>query len=132
MPDGKTPEEEYRRVLRGVDEGNPPSSARPSRRDLPRAGYGQDDLARDLGIEPGDRALPRAMSAYAAAFTGGFWQETERAAREPRRLRQPARPPKTRPGEKRARQRGVRAGKNRQYGNTAERQNSRGIPKGST
>ena len=48
----------------------------------PGAGYDQADLARDLGIEPGDRALPRAVSAYADAFTGSFWQETERAARE--------------------------------------------------
>ena len=46
------------------------------------AGYGHDDLARDLGIEPADRSLPRAVSAYADAFTGAFWQETERAARD--------------------------------------------------
>jgi hypothetical protein len=41
------------------------------------AGYDPGDLARDLGIEPGDRALPRAVSAYVSAFR----QETERAAR---------------------------------------------------
>jgi len=29
---------------------------------------------------PGDRALPRAVSAYADAFTDAFWQETERTA----------------------------------------------------
>jgi hypothetical protein len=48
----------------------------------PAAGYDQDDLARDLGIDPADRALPRAVSAYADAFTDAFWQETERAARD--------------------------------------------------
>jgi len=47
----------------------------------PAAGYTEDDLARDLGIDPRDRALPRAVSAYADAFTGSFWQETGRAAR---------------------------------------------------
>ena len=61
---------------RGIDEGDlavldpiePPAIG-------PAAGYDQADLARDLGIEPGDRALPRAVSAYADAFTGSFWQE---------------------------------------------------------
>ena len=47
----------------------------------PAAGYTEDDLARDLGIDPRDRALPRAVSAYADAFTSSFWQQTERAAR---------------------------------------------------
>ena len=61
----------------------PPSSARPSRpRSAPPPGTTPDDLARDLGIEPGDRGLPRAVSAYADAFTDAFWQETERAARD--------------------------------------------------
>jgi len=71
-------------VLRGIEEGDPavldpiePPAIGPA------AGYDhQDDLARDLGIDPRDRALPRATSAYADAFTGSFWQETERAARE--------------------------------------------------
>jgi hypothetical protein len=40
------------------------------------AGYAEDDLARDLGIDPRDRAVS------ADAFTGSFWQETERAARD--------------------------------------------------
>jgi len=81
--DGSTPEEAYQRVLRGIDEGDPavldaiePPAIGPA------AGYDEGDLARDLGIEPGDRALPRAVSAYADAFTGSFWQETERTARE--------------------------------------------------
>ena len=81
--DGNTPGEEYQRVLRGIDEGDPavPGATEPPAIG-PGAGYDQDDLARDLGIEPGDRALPRAVSAYAGAFTGAFWQETERAARD--------------------------------------------------
>ena len=81
--DGSTPDEAYQRVLRGIDERDPavldaiepPSTG-------PAAGYTADDLARDLGIDPRDRAVRRAVSAYADAFTGSFWQETERAARE--------------------------------------------------
>ena len=81
--DGNTPEEEYQRVLRGIDEGDPAVLGATEPPAIgPGAGYDQDDLARDLGIEPGDRALPRAVSAYAGAFTGAFWQETERAARD--------------------------------------------------
>jgi len=80
---GNTPKEEYQRVLRGIDEGDPAvlGAAGPPAIG-PGAGYDQDDLARDLGIEPGDRALPGAVSAYAGAFTGAFWQETGRAARD--------------------------------------------------
>ena len=81
MFDGNTPGETYQRVRRGIDEGDPavldaiePPAIGPG------AGYDQDDLARDLGMEPGDRALPRAVSAYADAFTDAFWQETERTA----------------------------------------------------
>lgn len=81
--DGNTPEEAYRRVLRGIDEGDPAvlDSIEPPAIG-PAAGYTEDDLARDLGIEPSDRALPRAVSAYADAFTEAFWRETERAARD--------------------------------------------------
>jgi hypothetical protein len=68
-------------MLPGIDDGDPavleaigpPAIA-------PEAGYDQDDLARDLCLEPGDSALPRATSA--SAFTGSFWHEVERAARE--------------------------------------------------
>jgi len=48
----------------------------------PAAGYAQDDLARDLGLNPRDRGLPRAAAAYADAFAAAFRQETERAAPE--------------------------------------------------
>jgi hypothetical protein len=80
--DGNTTEEEYQGVLRGIAEGDPAvlGDAEPPAIGS-GAGYEQDDLARDLGIEPADRALPRALSAYAGAFTSAFWQETERAAR---------------------------------------------------
>lgn len=80
---GSTPEEAYQQVLRGIEEGDPAvlDAIEPPAIGL-AAGYGQDDLARDLGIDPADRALPRAVSAYAGAFTSAFWQETERAARE--------------------------------------------------
>ncbi len=81
--DGNTPEEAYQRVLRCIEEGDPavldtiepPAIA-------PAAGYHPGDLARDLGIEPENRALPRAVSTYADAFTDAFWQETEQAARD--------------------------------------------------
>jgi hypothetical protein len=81
--DGNTPEQDYQRVLRGIADGDPavldliePPSLGPG------AGYDQGDLARDLGIGPGDRALPRAAAAFADAFTAAFWQETGRAARD--------------------------------------------------
>ena len=74
--DGNTPGEAGQRVLRGIVEGDPavldaiePPAIGPG------AGYDRGDLARDLGIEPGDRALPRAVSAYADAFTDAFWRD---------------------------------------------------------
>jgi hypothetical protein len=80
---GNTPQEEYQRVLRGIADGDPAvlDAIEPAALG-PGAGYDQDALARDLGIAPGDRALPRAVSAYTDAFTAAFWQETERAARD--------------------------------------------------
>ena len=75
--DGNTPGEEYQRVLRGIEEGDPAVLGAEPPAIGPAAGYDPGDLARDLGIEPGDRALPRAVSAYVSAFR----QETERAAR---------------------------------------------------
>jgi len=81
--DGNTPEEEYQPVLRGIEEGDPAVLGATEPPAIgPAAGYDQDDLAHDLGIEPGDRALPRAVSAYIGAFTDAFWQETERTARD--------------------------------------------------
>lgn len=70
-------------MLRGIDDGDPAvlDAIEPPAIGF-GAGYDQDDLARDLGLEPGDPALPRATSAYADALTGSFWHEVERAARE--------------------------------------------------
>ena len=51
--DGNTPREEYQRVLRGIEEGDPAVlDATEPPAIGPAAGYDQDDLARDLGIEP--------------------------------------------------------------------------------
>ena len=58
----------------------PPSSTRPSRAIGSGAGYDQDDLARDLGLQPGDPALQSAAPTQADAFAGSFWTEAERAA----------------------------------------------------
>ena len=90
---GSTPDEAYQRALRGIQDGDPAvlDAAGPPAIG-PAAGYTEDDLARDLGIDPRDRALPRAVSAYADAFTGSFWRETERAARDHCGQKQ-ARPP---------------------------------------
>jgi hypothetical protein len=83
--DGNTPGKAYQRVRRGIDEGDPavldaiePPAIGPG------AGYDQDDLARDLGIQPGDRALPRAVSAYADAL----WRDPAKGGA---RQRKPAR-----------------------------------------
>ena len=81
--DGNSPEDAYQRVLRGIEDGDPAVLDVIEQPAIgPGAGYDEDDLARDLGIEPGDRALPRAVSAYIGAFIDAFWQETERAARD--------------------------------------------------
>jgi hypothetical protein len=64
--DGNTPREEYQRVLRGIEEGDPAVlDATEPPAIGPAAGYDPGDLARDLSIEPADRGLPRAASAYA-------------------------------------------------------------------
>ena len=81
--DGSTPQDACQRVLRGIEDGDPAVlDATEPPAIGPAAGYTEDDLARDLGIDPRDRALPRAVPAYADAFTDSFWQETERTARE--------------------------------------------------
>jgi hypothetical protein len=81
--DGNTPEEALPASTARIEEGDP---AVPGATEPPAigsgAGYNRGDLARDLGTEPRDRGLPRAVSACADAFTGAFWQETERAARD--------------------------------------------------
>jgi hypothetical protein len=78
---GSTPEDACQRSLRGTGDGDPavPGATGPPATG-PVAGYTEDDLARDPGPDPRDRALPRAVSAYADALTDAFWQETGRAA----------------------------------------------------
>jgi hypothetical protein len=95
-------------MLRGIDEGDPAvlNAIEPPAIG-PGAGYDQDDLARDLGIEPGDRALPRAVSAYADAFTDAFSRD---------------------PAKGGARQRKTRTEKNTAIQRCPEKINSRGIP----
>jgi hypothetical protein len=61
---GNTPEEAYQRVLRGIEEGDPAVRGATEPPAIgPGAGYTEDDLARDLGIDRRDRALPRAVPA---------------------------------------------------------------------
>ena len=92
MFDGNTPEEAYRRVLCGIDDGDPavldviePAAIGPA------AGYDQDDLARDLGIEPGDRALPRRCAGLLRRLHLRLLAGSRADRPRPRRL-------KTRPG----------------------------------
>ena len=61
--DGNTPDAEYQRVLRGIEEGDPAVLGATEPPAIgPAARYDPGDLARDLGIEPADRGLPRAAS----------------------------------------------------------------------
>jgi hypothetical protein len=103
----------YERVLRGIDEGDPAVlDATESPAIGPAARYEPGDLARDLGVEPADRSMPRAVSAYADAFTDAFWQETERAARDHAGWRQARPPPQSRdPAKSSTRQKGEQRGK---------------------
>jgi hypothetical protein len=55
----------------------------------PAAGYDQDELARDLGIDPADRALPRAVSAYADALHRGLLAGNRAGTRAPGRAGPP-------------------------------------------
>ena len=81
--DGSTPAEAYRQVLRGIENGDPAvlDAIEPPAIG-PVAGYDQDDLARDLGLQPASPLLQDAVPAYADAFTDSFLAEVERTARE--------------------------------------------------
>ena len=65
--DGNTPNEAYSGCCADED-GDPAVLDATEPPAIDRAGYTEDDFARDLGIDPRDHALPRAMSAYADAF----------------------------------------------------------------
>ena len=83
MFDGNTPEDAYRAVLRGIDDGDPAIlDAHPAPGLSADRGYSEADLARDLGLDGEDQLPPDAVTAYLDAAAGTFWDETERIARE--------------------------------------------------
>jgi len=82
MFDGNTPEDAYRAVLRGIDDGDPAIlDAHPAPSLSPSGGYTEADLARDLGLDD-NQLPPGAVTAYLDAAAESFWHETERIARE--------------------------------------------------
>jgi len=83
MFDGNTPEDAYRAVLRGIDDGDPAIlDAHPAPGLSADGGYSQADLADDLGLDSEDQLPPGAVPAYLDAADQTFWDETERIARE--------------------------------------------------
>ena len=82
MFDGNTPEDTYRAVLRGIEDGDPVIlDAHPAPGLSASGGYAEADLARDLGLED-DQPPSDAVTAYLDAADETFWHETERIARE--------------------------------------------------
>jgi Domain of unknown function (DUF4314) len=82
MFDGSTPDDTYRAVLRGIDDGDPAIlGAHPAPGLSASGGYAEADLARDLGLDD-DQLPPDAVTAYLHAAEETFWHETERIARE--------------------------------------------------
>lgn len=83
--DGNTGDEAYRRVLAGIEAGDPEvlDAYRPS--DL-SGDYASGDLAREVGLdgpaEDPDSDLAEACAAYCQAASEAFWREVERIARE--------------------------------------------------
>jgi hypothetical protein len=85
--DGNTSRETYERVLKGIESGDPavldaynvPTLSAEYMSD----GYGERDLAEELGIDPdGERSkLDHVAPAYQLAAARAFWDEVERAAR---------------------------------------------------
>ena len=83
MFDGNTPEDAYRAVLRGIDDGDPAIlDTHPAPGLSACAGYSQADLADDLGLDGEDQLPPGAVTAYLDTAYRTFWDETERLARE--------------------------------------------------
>ncbi len=81
--DGNTPEHTYRLVLRGIEDGDPAIMDAYQAPVLSAgSGYTETDLAGDLGLAPGDEALPGAVTAYLDAAGESFWHETARIVRE--------------------------------------------------
>ena len=83
MFDGNTPEDAYRAVLRGIDDGDPAIlDAHPAPGLSACGGYSHADLADDLGLDGEDQLPPGAVTAYLDAADQTFWNQTERLARE--------------------------------------------------
>ena len=83
--DGNTDDETYRRVLAGIEDGDPEILDAYRVPDL-SGGCTSDDLARDLGLDSQadshDVTLGAAHGAYRQAAGDAFWREAERIARE--------------------------------------------------
>ena len=83
MFDGNTPEDTYRAVLRGIEDGDPAIlDAYPSPGLSADGGYTEAGLARDLGLDGENQLIPDAVTAYLDAADESFWHETERLARQ--------------------------------------------------
>lgn len=83
MFDGNTPEDTYRAVLRGIEEGDPAIlDAYPPPGLSAVGGYTEAGLACDLSLDDEDQLPPDAVTAYLDAAARTFWHETERLARE--------------------------------------------------
>jgi len=83
MFDGNTPEDTYRAVLRGIEDGAPAVlDAYPSPGLSADGGYTEADVARDLGLDGEDQLIPDAATAYLDAADESFWHQTERLARQ--------------------------------------------------
>lgn len=81
--DGNTPGQACRRVLRGIDEGDPEilDAWQPPGLSA-EEDYTEADLADDLGLADGDPAMADAATAYLDAASESFWHEVERLARD--------------------------------------------------
>lgn len=83
MFDGNTPEDAYRAVLRGIDDGDPAIlDAHPAPGLSADGGYTEAGLACDLGLDGEDQLPPNTVTAYLDAAAETFWHEIERLACE--------------------------------------------------
>ena len=81
--DGNTPEDAYRVVLAGIEEGDPAIlDAYPVPGLSASGGNDEMNLAGALGLDGEDQLPPDAGTAYLDAAAETFWHETERLARE--------------------------------------------------
>ena len=80
--DGNTPEDAYRAVLAGIEDGDPAILDAYPAPGLSAGGYTEAGLAGDLGLDGEDQLPPDAVTAYLDAAGQAYWHETERLARE--------------------------------------------------